>query len=134
MPGDEGLEASAEECLTLPRPEHAATGATENWRLIAHDRRVVEGWRLICQQIPGNALRCYNWLSAHPTERIPRRCYELKHKNYTGAWGYEVGSAQRVYYKPRPENRDVLIYYAGPHPKRGIPYPPTDDSDPTPTG
>ena len=42
---------------------------------------------------------------------------------YAGCWGYEVGAGQRVYYKPNPETKRVLVYYAGPHPTK-IPYPP----------
>ncbi len=129
MPDDEGVDTAKQGSLALPKPERGPAEQADNWSLIANNKRVLEGWRLICCQIPENAKRCYSWLSADPTKKIPGRCYELKHKNYAGAWGYEVGSGQRVYYKPRPERRDVLVYYAGPHPKRGIPYPPTEDSN-----
>jgi hypothetical protein len=130
MPDDGGLDTTIpEQPLAIPPPERAATEHVGNWSLVEHNRRVLDGWRLICQQIPENAKRCYDWLSTDPTKRIPGRCYELKYKNYAGAWGYEIGSGQRVYYKPRPERRDVLIYYAGPHPKKGVPYPPAEDSN-----
>jgi hypothetical protein len=93
------------------------------WNLIAHNKKILKGWEVLCQDIPENAIRCYNWLREDPMRRIPGRCYELKHKHYAGAWCYEIGSGQRVYYKPRINQRDVLIYYAGRHPKK-VPYPP----------
>ena len=54
---------------------------------------------------------------------IPRRCYALKHKHYAGCWAFEIGSGERIYYKPRTEKREVVVYYAGPHPT-AVPYPP----------
>jgi len=57
---------------------------------------------------------------------IPGRGYELKHKQYAGAWCYEIGSGQRVYYKLRPDSQEILVYYAGPHPRKA-PYPPAEE-------
>jgi hypothetical protein len=128
MPDDEGLDSAVQEPLALPRPGNAAEEQAGDWGLIAHNKRVLDGWRLICRQIPENAIRCYKWLRNDPTKRIPGRCYELKHKNYAGAWAYEVGSGQRIYYTPRPQRRDVLVYYAGPHPKKAAPYPPENSN------
>src|SRR3954447_9740665 len=101
--------------LEIPAPRGSSI-VEQPWELIAQNKKIIKGWELLCQAIPENCLRCYNWLRADPMRKIPGRCYELKHKNYTGAWCYEVGSGQRIYYKPRIESRDVLIYYAGPHP------------------
>ena len=109
--------------LQLPEPKGPGPVVSDPWVLIAHCKRTLKGWRLLCEQIQENAQRCYDWLRADPTRRIPGRCYELKHKHYIGVWCYEVGSGQRVYYKPRRESHDVLVYYAGPHPTK-VPYPP----------
>lgn len=127
MSDEEGVEVQSEEQpLAIARPIPEPEGQSGEWALVAHNKRVLEGWRLLCRQVNENAVRCYDWLRTNPTRRIPGRCYELKHKHYAGAWCYEIGSGQRIYYRPRPEKRDVLIYYAGPHPKRGVPYPPAE--------
>src|SRR4051812_1203129 len=78
------------------------------WVLVAQNKKVLKGWRELCSQIRENATRCYVWLRNDPTRHIPGRCYEMKHKHYAGAWAYEVGSGQRVYYKIRYESREVL--------------------------
>ena len=107
----------------LRPPGETADSAERPWGVTAYNKKVLRGWEELCKQIPENVGRCYCWLRKHPTERIPGRCYGLKHKFYAGAWCYEVGSGQRVYYKPRPEQHDVLVYYAGPHPSK-VPCPP----------
>jgi hypothetical protein len=107
----------------LRPPDETTDGTGRPWGLTAYNKRVVRGWEALCKQIPENVTRCYCWLRRNPTERIPGRCYELKHKHYAGAWCYEVGSSQRAYYKLRLEQHDVLVYYAGPHPSKA-PYPP----------
>jgi len=111
-----GLEISSPASSSVPKPD-------PTWSLVANNKRVLADWVSVCQTLHENAIRCYEWLRAHPTRGIPRRCYALKHKNYAGAWCYEIGSGHRVYYKPRADRKDVLIYYAGPHPK-SVPYPP----------
>ena len=112
------------EQLTHP----GVAGSARNWKLIAHNARVRDGWRALCRQLPGNALRCYDWLTTNPSKPIPGRCYALKHKRYVeaGVWGYEIGSGERIYYTLRLESREVLVYYAGPHPRKAVPYPPSE--------
>lgn len=99
----------------IPNPG-SATRDAGTWKPIGHNRRVLAGWNLLCRQIPENAIRCYDWLREHPTKAIRGRCYELKYKQYAGVWCFEIGSGQRVYYKLRQNSREVLVYYAGPHP------------------
>ena len=113
--------------LEIPRPSAESSGEPTRyrWTLVGRNKKVINGWRKLCEQIHENAVRCYDWLRTDPTRRIPGRCYPLKHKNYAGAWAYEIGSGQRVYYKLRPDTREVLVYYAGPHPSEA-PYPPAD--------
>jgi hypothetical protein len=93
------------------------------WVVLASNRKVLHGWESLCENLTENAIRCYHFLQADPMRRIPRRCYPLKHKNYQGVWCYEIGSGERVYYKLRIEQRVVLVYYAGDHPRK-VPYPP----------
>jgi hypothetical protein len=104
----------------------AAQQGTGIWKLVAYSRAASDGWDLLCHQLPENAVRCYNWLSEGPERRISGRCYPLRHQRYAGAWGYEIGAGHRVYYRVRRETREVLVYYAGAHPKH-VPYPPTED-------
>ena len=113
-----------EPSLEIPAPkESSSDGPSKAWTLTANNKNVIRGWQELCRQIPENARRCYDWLREDPTRRIPGRCYELKYKHYAGAWCYEIGSGQRVYYKLRAEQKDVLVYYAGRHPIT-VPYPP----------
>jgi len=111
--------------LDLPAPPDSASEEQPPWRVVAHSKKVVQGWLDLCQQIPNNAVRCYEWLQAHPMRRIPGRCYTLKHSRYAGCWAFEIGSGQRVYYKPKEDTREVLVFYAGPHPIK-IPSPPKE--------
>src|SRR5256885_2371366 len=115
--GDEEEETPGPS-LEIPPLAGAPNVAVEKqWKLIGHNKKVLEGWKELCRSIPENAKRCFEHLSNDPTKRIPSRCYELKHKHYAGVWGYEIGSGQRVYYKLRPGKREILIYYAGKHPR-----------------
>ena len=107
----------------LPHPNESASTPSSGWSVVAHNKAVIRGWSAICKQINENAVRCYEWLRATPTRRIPGRCYPLRHSGYTGCWGFEVGSGQRVYYRPDEARKTVLVYYAGPHPSR-VPRPP----------
>jgi hypothetical protein len=120
-------EVAEPQPLEIPIPGPTTDQNLGDWKLIAHNRKVLDGWRLLCRQLPENAVRCHRWLREHPTTPIQRRCYALKHKHYAGVWCYEIGSAERIYYKLRHDVREVLIYYAGAqHPKK-VPYPPADD-------
>src|SRR5215813_248594 len=110
-PDSEGAESSPQFELTNPSSDITAG----NWKLKAYNRKVLAGWEALCLRINSNAQFCYNWLVVHPTKPYPRRCYALKHKNYQGAWAFEVGSGDRVYYRPMESDHTVLVYYAGPH-------------------
>lgn len=124
--GDDIADAEVAEPLEIPNPDATTDQNLGDWKLIAHNRRVLEGWRLLCRQMPENAVRCHRWLREHPATPIRNRCYALKHKHYAGVWCYEIGSSERIYYELRQEVREVLIYYAGAHPKK-VPYPPAED-------
>src|SRR5438067_12035039 len=104
---DEGIEEPPKPSLDIPKPQGSTTDPNNPWNLLAHNKQVIKSWTELCRQIPENAKRCYEWLRTDPTRRIPGRCYELKHKGYAGAWGYEIGSGQRIYYRPRIERHDV---------------------------
>jgi hypothetical protein len=56
--------------------------------------------------------------------QFPKRCFALKHKAYSGCWEYEVNAGDRLFYKPNPETKRAIVYYAGPHPKDGAPVSP----------
>lgn len=119
--------ASGEGSILLEKPKSAKAGSesgTPEWRLVAYNKRVVKDWLALCNAIPENCVKCYDWLSTDPKRRINARCYPLKHAKYRGVWCYEVGSSERIYYRPREDRRDVLVYYAGRHPKSGVPEPP----------
>jgi hypothetical protein len=116
------IDPEAPKNWEIKAPDGSSTeGAT--WTLIAFSKSVVKGWIVLCQTLPGNCARCYDWLSRNLTQAIPRRCYPLRHKRYAGAWCYEVGSGERIYYRPLVEVNEVIVYYAGPHPVK-VPYPP----------
>lgn len=96
------------------------------WSVIAYNKRVLKGWEWLARDTRQNAINCYAWLQRHPMRSMPGRCYALRGKKNSGCWGYEIGSGDRVYYKPDEASRTVMVYYAGPHPKDGIPPPPKD--------
>lgn len=107
-----------------PRPLRPPSPAeSDEWVVLAARKSVLEGWELLCRQMNSNAQRCYEWLTRHPMRPIGGRCYALKGKAYAGCWCYEIGSGERVYYRPDETRREVVVYYAGPHPAK-VPYPP----------
>lgn len=121
-----------EEQLTAPptpadTPETVTQPATEVsaslWLVVAKNRRVNRDWEALLLRAPENARRCYEDLCNAPMVRRPKRVFPLKGKVYKGAWEYEVTSSERVFYVPDEENRKVLVYYAGKHPK-SAPTPP----------
>ena len=117
---DDEMEEEAPPSLDLTAPDG---GATENaWVLIAHNKAILKGWEALCRNTPDEARR-YAWLSAHAMRPIPRRCYPLKGKSHAGYWAYEIGSGNRVYYKPDEGQRRAVVYFAGPHPST-VPIPP----------
>ena len=94
------------------------------WTLIAHNKRVLEGWESLAANTPENATNAYDWLSMNAMKWKPGRCYPLRGKAYAGCWCYEIGSGDRIYYKPDQTLRRAVVYYAGSHPKATIPAPP----------
>jgi hypothetical protein len=109
--------------LDLTNPHGLAPRNEAAWTLVAHNKSILKAWDSLCRNTPEDAQHCYAWLSRHATRQIPRRCYPLKGKPNAGCWGYEIGSGNRVYYKPDDQSKRAVIYYAGPHPK-SIPSPP----------
>jgi hypothetical protein len=96
------------------------------WTVVGHNKNVLKAWERLAQNTPRNVINCYDWLRRDPMRPIPGRCYALKGKQNQGCWGYEIGRGDRVYYRPDEAAKKVTVYYAGPHPKRGIPLPPED--------
>lgn len=121
-----GLVVPPEEQLAAPPipadvPENVTEQVTEvpvsPWLVVAKNRRVNRDWEALLLRAPENARRCYEDLCDAPMVRKPKRVFPLKGKQYKGAWEYEVTSSDRVFYVPNEENRKVLVYYAGKHPK-----------------
>ena len=123
---DEGSQSAlVDRLLPAPAEFSSAGNAQGAWSVIAHNGRVTKSWLRLCENLRENCIRCYQWLQFTPMQPINCRCYALRHKNYAGVWAYEVGSSERIYYRPDEDRRRVLVYYAGPHPSK-IPYPPED--------
>ena len=124
---DESIPPKEEENLDLSAPLKGDGPPGSNWVLIAHNKRVLRDWEQIVRNRRQNAINAYDRLRMDAmTASIPKRCFALKHKNYAGCWCYEIGDGDRLYYKPNAETRRAIVYYAGPHPKDGVPLPPRD--------
>lgn len=97
-----------------------------SWAVWAYNSRVNKSWEALMERCPEGAQRCYEHLRTQPMQRIPGRVFPLRHAQYRklGVWEYELTSGDRVYYVPRSEDRTVLVYYAGEHPKGKVPDPP----------
>ena len=121
MSGEQHSSDEPSPSLDLSPPNRALPPGP--WSVLAFNKRVLKGWRSLCERLPENAAACFEWLSQRPTTPIPRRCYPLKHKQFLGCWAYEVGSGDRVYYKPFERDLKVVVYFAGTHPPR-VPAPP----------
>jgi len=117
------MDDDATRSLDLTAPPDISPEAYREWTLIAHNKSVLKAWDSLMRNTPEDAKHCYAWLSSHATRPIPGRCYPLKGKPHLGCWGYEIGSGNRVYYKPDVQLKRALIYYAGPHPRQ-VPSPP----------
>ncbi|MEG4942372.1 hypothetical protein [Microcoleus sp. F4-D5] len=121
-----------EEPLTAPRTKPSAKEneikliaqvPASPWLVVAKNRRVNRDWEALMLRAPENTRRCYQDLCNAPMVRKPKRVFPLKGKLYKGAWEYEVTSSDRVFYVPDEDQRKVLVYYAGTHPK-SAPFPP----------
>jgi hypothetical protein len=78
------------------------------WAVVGSNSRVVKNWRELVLSCPENAIRCYQHLSQNPMQRE-----------------YEITGADRVFYVPLPDEKKVVVYYAGKHPvKNKYPQPP----------
>jgi len=66
-------EDSPAPVLEISVPEGIAT-VQRPWSLVAHNKKVIKGWEALCQELPENSVRCFNWLRADPMRKIPGRC------------------------------------------------------------
>lgn len=95
------------------------------WAVVGSNSRVVKNWRELVLSCPENAIRCYQHLSQNPMQRSRGRIFPLRGKKFKGAWEYEITGADRVFYVPLPDEKKVVVYYAGKHPvKNKYPQPP----------
>lgn len=95
------------------------------WTVVGSNSRVVKNWRELVLSCPENAIRCYQHLSQNPMQRSRGRIFPLRGKKFKGAWEYEITGAERVFYVPLPDEKKVVVYYAGKHPvKNKYPQPP----------
>ena len=96
------------------------------WTVVGSNSRVVKNWRQLVLSCPENAIRCYQHLSSNPMQRSPGRIFPLRGKKFKGAWEYEITGSDRVFYVPLPDEKRVIVYYAGKHPvKNEYPKPPS---------
>ena len=49
-------------------------------------------------------------------QRRRGRIFPLRGKKFKGAWEYEITGGDRVFYMPFPDEKKVIVYYAGKHP------------------
>lgn len=96
-----------------------------SWIVIASNSRVVKSWRELVISCPENAIRCYQYLRQNPMQRSRGRVFPLRGQKFKGAWEYEITGSDRVFYIPRSDKKQVIVYYAGKHPvKNKYPQPP----------
>jgi hypothetical protein len=68
----EEVDSAGSQSLELIAPADDPISLDDNpWKLIAHSKKVLRGWRELCEGLPGNARRCFAWLQAHPQKPIP---------------------------------------------------------------
>jgi hypothetical protein len=88
------------------------------FEIYAHNKSALKGWNWLCANYGTSAQRSYDILRTNPRTKVPGRYYELRHKNYAGKWCHEVTGGSRLYFSINDERREVIIYYAGPHPNQ----------------
>ncbi len=118
---------SPEKILDIEENLEEEGGEKENtfWAVVGSNSRVVKNWRELVLSCPENAIHCYKYLSHNPMQRSRGRIFPLKGKKFKGAWEYEITGADRVFYVPLPDEKKVVVYYAGKHPvKNKYPKPP----------
>ncbi len=124
IPPEEALTAPPTHPPAKENPAELTAQLPESpWLVVAKNRRVNRDWEALLLRAPENTRRCYQDLCSSPMVRKPKRVFPLKGKLYKGAWEYEVTSSDRVFYVPDEDQRKVLVYYAGKHPK-SAPTPP----------
>src|SRR3954451_5466740 len=107
-------------------PLTAGDGAAEftcTWIVVARNRRVLKAWQELLDRAPENTRECFRHLCSKPIARVPGRVFPLRHRKYQGVWEYEVTGGDRVFYIPNPEQKRVVVYYAGKH-VTPAPFPP----------
>jgi hypothetical protein len=112
--------------LELKAPAKGDPPAKPIWTLVAHNKKVIKGWAELTRGTPENVINAYDWLRQGAMTPRVTRCFALRGKRYAGCWCYEIGPGDRLYYKPDEERKTATFWYAGPHPKRGIPFPPDE--------
>ncbi len=118
IPPEEALTAPPTHPPAKENPAELTAQLPESpWLVVAKNRRVNRDWEALLLRAPENTRRCYQDLCSSPMVRKPKRVFPLKGKLYKGAWEYEVTSSDRVFYVPDEDQRKVLVYYAGKHPK-----------------
>ena len=111
--------------LELDRPAGAAPSG-QRWTVVAYSKSVLAQWNRLCTETPQDAIRCWEWLARDAMSLArPKRCYPLRGKPNAGAWCYEIGSGNRVYYMPDRVTLKATLYYAGHHPSKA-PSPPRE--------
>ena len=98
--------------LAAPKPDEAEKGV---YILCAVSVSAQKGWADLCENCKQAAQRCYNHLVVDPFRRIPGRVFQLKGRQNQGIWEYEVTGSARLYYRPNPQARVVLVLKAGGH-------------------
>jgi hypothetical protein len=111
-----------EEKLSVPAGTSIYTESQSWWFVVALNSRINKDREKLIKQSPENSRRCYERLCENPMQRSPGRIFPLKGKQYRGAWEYELTGGDRIFY-PDPKTRKVIVYYAGPHPRKA-PTPP----------
>ncbi|MGL6342025.1 MAG: hypothetical protein ACRC80_23125 [Waterburya sp.] len=109
-----------EEILTAP-PNFTSS---KPWIVVAKNKKVNREWEELLSRFPENANRCYQDLCNEPMKRQAGRVFPLRGKKYKGAWEYEITGSERVFYVPDSQQKKVVVYYAGKHPKNAAPTPP----------
>jgi hypothetical protein len=96
----------------------------EPWSVVAYNKSRLADWEQLVRNTEQNAINAFDWLVRNPIMRMPGRCYPLRHSQYRGHWCYEIGAGDRLYYRPYEDEKKVVVWYAGKHPKDRIPLPP----------
>jgi len=86
----------------------------DEYRIVIR-RGTRKGWQAICERDPQGAAEVWQFLTAHPQQRVPGKVKKLRGK-LAGLLQYDVNYRDRVQYWVDDETRTVHVEYAGPHP------------------